>query len=172
MEFFSWGSVVTCPLDHGEGPQAWPGWGFILNTAGSSSWAYNLNSIAHSAPPVTINSFITSSCPLTPFNSFTGIILGTENSESSLPCIHSDIIQRFTFSASMNNLWIYVGHRMRFIMDPFLGRVSFTLFSSQFTSSIQSGASICLIHSIYLNQILRFSLINVVWNLRSGWMLG
>lgn len=69
-------ATVTYPVDHGEGPQARPG--FILNTAGSSSWAYSLNSIAHSTPPVTINSFITSSRPLTPFNAFTGLILRTD----------------------------------------------------------------------------------------------
>lgn len=69
-------AAVTYPVDHGEGPQARPG--FILNTAGSSSWAYSLNSIAHSTPPVTINSFITSSRPLTPFNAFTGLILRTD----------------------------------------------------------------------------------------------
>lgn len=78
LTLFSKESLSTCPLDHGEGPQAWPGRGFILDTAGSSSWAYNLNSITHSAPPVTINSFITSSRPLTPFNAFSGIILGTD----------------------------------------------------------------------------------------------
>lgn len=83
-------NVVTCPVDRGEGPQAWPGWGFILNTAGSSSWAYNLSSITHSVPPVTINSFITSSCPLTLFNAFTGIILRTEKLDMYFCLIHSD----------------------------------------------------------------------------------
>lgn len=73
----------------GRGPQAWPGWGSAQDAAGSSSWAYNRRSTAQAAPPVTINSFITSPCPLTPFNAFTGIILGTYPARDlSLPLDH------------------------------------------------------------------------------------